>query len=238
MTFEVYVNDILRPLRAANRRKAKMREELLSHLAQVRDELRDSGIAQAEACAQSIARMGSVEDMRAQLQASVPAWERTLQLRMGGRRNGESDAHYAARLVLYAIGSLACLLAIPVSLEAIVKGPQLAHAVFFMWFAGSVVLASASCFITFYFDIKSKRAYASGNKRTSYSLALLSIEIPMIVLCAIAVVVGWQLAWTRHYMPYVFLFIAAFGIAVGAAIYFEQRYLYPRRPWVEFGRDI
>lgn len=73
---EAHVEAIVGPLRASEARKDRIREELLGHLEAARDEEGTALVDQAESAA--IERLGSIEALRAELQASVPAWERWL----------------------------------------------------------------------------------------------------------------------------------------------------------------
>jgi len=127
---KVAVERVVRPIRASARRKDRVREELLAHLtaifeqelAQTKD--RESAVAQARR------RFGDCEELRRELQASVPALERVLHApvpflpleqslrrcfaRMEPREN-ESVLHHAGR----SIGLLALFI---VTLNALVWG--------------------------------------------------------------------------------------------------------------------
>lgn len=66
---ESHVESIVGPLRASERRKDRIREELLAHLEAAQEEV-GTDVA--------IERFGSIEAVRAEIQASVPAVERFL----------------------------------------------------------------------------------------------------------------------------------------------------------------
>ncbi len=124
---KVAVERVVRPIRASARRKDRVREELLAHLtaifeqelAQTKD--RESAVAQARR------RFGDCEELRRELQASVPPLERVLHSpvlllplerslqRYLAKGENESALHHAGR----SIGLLALFI---VTLNALVWG--------------------------------------------------------------------------------------------------------------------
>lgn len=70
------VEAIVGPLRASERRKDRIREELLVHLELACEDARDRGSADPETTA--LTRFGAIDAVRAEIQDSVPAWERRL----------------------------------------------------------------------------------------------------------------------------------------------------------------
>jgi hypothetical protein len=110
---KVRVERIVRPIRAKNRRKMKMREELLAHLTASYEDGLAVGLREDIATRRALERFGDPAALRAELQASVPMIERVLyfslpahdQIRKTSfrpwvRRSGESVAHHAWRLWL------------------------------------------------------------------------------------------------------------------------------------------
>jgi hypothetical protein len=96
--FEHHVDQLLATLLASPRRKQRMREELLAHLTARLEAERREGAAEAEALQRALMGFGPVDAVRAELQASVPRWERMLHGRRVERREGESDMGCALRL--------------------------------------------------------------------------------------------------------------------------------------------
>jgi hypothetical protein len=76
--FESQVAHVVHPIVASPRRKRVMREELLAHLiASYSEEL--SGTRDPESALESaMQRFGDVDELREQLQAAVPGWERAV----------------------------------------------------------------------------------------------------------------------------------------------------------------
>lgn len=99
----VQVERVVRPIRAHERRKDRMREELLAHLTGMYDEeLRRTGDEQ-RAAAEAIRRFGDAAALSGELQASIPALERWqnadfLQRWPSRRRVGESPVRYILRM--------------------------------------------------------------------------------------------------------------------------------------------
>lgn len=96
----IAVERIVRPIRAMESRKDRMREELLGHLQQLVE--REGGLDRA------LQEFGEPDELREQLQATVPAIERVLFTGPHGntskwtlwqRRDQESDARFALRVL-------------------------------------------------------------------------------------------------------------------------------------------
>ena len=71
-----YVERAVRPLFASNRRKFRMREELLQHLKWLYVEETAAGKDNAAALSAAAERFGKPDDLLRELQQSVPKWER------------------------------------------------------------------------------------------------------------------------------------------------------------------
>jgi hypothetical protein len=110
------VESVVRPLRAMDGRKDRMREELLAHLRDSYEQERGKH-EPATALERTLERFGAPDRLRRELQAAVPwlerlyaypvpggdraeAWER----RFSWIRPGESFAHHALRLTLFGGG--------------------------------------------------------------------------------------------------------------------------------------
>ena len=125
------IEHVVGPIRASLRRKDAMRRELLAHLKASYEEERAKGQGEAAATRAALERFGPADDLRAELQASVPAIERILYTNVPfahrlhalrgylGKRSGESPARHAARSV-FAV-ALAVL-----ALDVMILGPLLA----------------------------------------------------------------------------------------------------------------
>ena len=106
----VYVERIVRPIRGANYRKDRMREELLSHLVDSLNQEGQGVDADEAVVERHLARLGPPEDLRREMQATVPKIERLLCFPLDGRirwtwfmnyrqrREGESETGYAFRM--------------------------------------------------------------------------------------------------------------------------------------------
>ncbi len=70
----IFVEKIVRPLRAAEADKLKMREELFAHACQAYEDEHSRGADQAAAARQAMRRLGEIESTRADLQATV-GWQ-------------------------------------------------------------------------------------------------------------------------------------------------------------------
>lgn len=120
--FKVHVERIVRPIRAAFKRKNKMREELLAHLVQKFEVLVEEGLDEADASARAIQQLGDPDALRADLQASVPALERLAYVHVPNWRfmdaymekdEGESTFHFAAtRTAVIGLGLAVFLIAV------------------------------------------------------------------------------------------------------------------------------
>lgn len=71
-----HVESIVGPLRASDRRKDRMREELLDHLVAASDAAAARNVV--DPVAEAIAQLGPADTLHAELQGSVPSMERTL----------------------------------------------------------------------------------------------------------------------------------------------------------------
>lgn len=106
----VYVERIVRPIRGANYRKDRMREELLSHLVDSLNQEGQGVDADEAVVERHLARLGPPEDLRREMQATIPKIERLLCFPLDGRirwtwimnyrqrREGESETGYAFRM--------------------------------------------------------------------------------------------------------------------------------------------
>jgi hypothetical protein len=79
---KIHVEHTVRPVRASNLRKDRMREELLAHLTQIYQEEFARLGDESEAVAQARRRFGEPAEVTRALQASVPGWERILFTRL------------------------------------------------------------------------------------------------------------------------------------------------------------
>ena len=96
---ESYVDEILAPIRASRRRKARMREELLAHATSILSEETGRTVPSNSASMErALARLGSPTDVRSALQTSVPHLERILAIKVLERRPLESIYAYSFRV--------------------------------------------------------------------------------------------------------------------------------------------
>jgi hypothetical protein len=80
----IHIERIVRPVRAMQFRKLRMRRELLAHLQTAFDEERAGGIEEAAALEAAKRRLGDPAELTRSLQKSVPWLERTLMARVRG----------------------------------------------------------------------------------------------------------------------------------------------------------
>jgi hypothetical protein len=160
--FEGWVDRIVKPLRASNRRKRTMREELLAHLSLAYEDARKMRLNDDEAARRALEELGDLAELRSNLQASVPRAERVGMIPLVRRGKGESDLHFATRLTAYAGAFLLVVMAIAVGLCGIVTG--FAKALDANW--GAVAFAYAMAFVviwtTFLADIHVYRYVRNG----------------------------------------------------------------------------
>ena len=103
--FESLVADLLRSVVAGSRRHRAMREELLSHLRQAYEEELSLGLDQLAARQAALRRFGDLADLRSQLQASVPSFERWLVSLFGSQEIVMSIGPRVAGWVMCLIGA-------------------------------------------------------------------------------------------------------------------------------------
>ncbi len=104
-----HVERVVRPIRASDFRKDRMREELLTHLSRLHAEEHARGCDEPTAVATAIRRFGDAGELSRELQASVPLIERWLWLRFPGtskwgRRSGEPQESFLVRSLRWQIG--------------------------------------------------------------------------------------------------------------------------------------
>lgn len=99
--FESWADELLSGVRASGSWKRRTREELLSHLNEARKRLEIQGLDEQSAVHAAIVQMGDKDALRAQLQATVPAFQRACMFPIIQRRDGESGARFALRMAFY-----------------------------------------------------------------------------------------------------------------------------------------
>jgi len=119
----IHVERIVRPVRARQSRKLRMRRELLSHLQAAVQHERGKTAEESAAVSQAIKRLGDPNELTRQLQGSVPFMERLLLARTPDRWNGwekraakriglYDPATFAHWIILYGSGLMAiCVIA-------------------------------------------------------------------------------------------------------------------------------
>jgi len=99
------VERIVRPIQGSQRRKDRMREELLAHLTRLyEEEAAVPGTAEQTSLTRAIARFGDPVQLRGELQATVPRFERVFCTplptgKWNARRPGESTTAFLRRVV-------------------------------------------------------------------------------------------------------------------------------------------
>ena len=121
-----HIEHIVRPIRATERRKYKMREELLAHLSGTLEEELAKGQTAEAALEHALRRFGDHETLRRDLQASVPVTERFLFAQIPyvpqvARRQNESAVHHAGRMTVYVALYLLSLTALVLGLAVLTR---------------------------------------------------------------------------------------------------------------------
>ena len=205
------VERAVRPVRASEARKNRMREELLGHLMALYDQERIAGEDQDRAVAVALARFGLPTDLTRELQHSVPRIERVLwaPLPLFGdwskRRPGETQQQYLWRnarwqvIWVSVLMLLATLLAIAVAVSrgAIQQGQLIGPLVMFMVVATGLFAMGGPAFI---FACELLRHQFAG-WQVSHGKGLWRIGVTMLgvfLLCALST--GTALAFLPGYL--------------------------------------
>jgi ATP-dependent Clp protease ATP-binding subunit ClpC len=108
------VERAVRPVRAGTLRKRKMREELLAHLSAIYDQENDRLHDPAAALDAAVQRFGAPDDLAAELQNSLPAYERFNHFleRWLLYRAPESAAQFSWRMATYTFWLLVVILSL------------------------------------------------------------------------------------------------------------------------------
>jgi ATP-dependent Clp protease ATP-binding subunit ClpC len=145
----ILVERAVRPVRATMVRKRRMREELLAHLTAIfEEEAARLGDEQA-ALERAAERFGDPAELAAELQQSVPRWDRFLAALEGRVRPGESPLHRARRVAV-CIAILIAAAPLGMLLRAFLSGnpPADLRMVVGMWFVvGTVTAALVGVFL-------------------------------------------------------------------------------------------
>jgi hypothetical protein len=190
---KIVVEQAVRPLRASNPRKRRMREELLSHLMTIyEDELGRLGDEQA-ALEQAGQRLGDPRELTGQFQKTEPAWSRFAFLLEKLRlERGESLLHFAGKIVLltFLLHATVILVLLPLlSITGRVSEIAMALHVF-------LVIGIASAAFVFVLGILADRiprvAYGRASERSMRKTGLYSLaSLPVLPLFTF--VIYWSL---------------------------------------------
>jgi len=96
----IHVERAVRPIRATEATKLKMREELFAHLTAIYEEERARGADEPTAVALAKERIGTAAELTAELDATIPRnerWGAALERHLG-RSSAKSDTHYVLRI--------------------------------------------------------------------------------------------------------------------------------------------
>lgn len=209
----VHVERIVRPVRAAVSRKNKMREELLAHLMEKTRALTDSGMDEAEARTKAVEELGDPAALRADMQATVPAFERVCCVRLPlhaldaffEKEKDETSFHHAytrtlpiAVLVLMFFGGLG---AIRWAGPAFGRQPNtgtLAECAFVL--TGAYLVTIAACFSCFYLaDVTGLRNVLS--KTTPYNGWIKGAVLCLYLCAELALIYGANLLFIQIFTP-------------------------------------
>lgn len=188
---KVIVERAARPVQATHERKKRMREELLSHVTEVFEEELAVSSNEAAAVAAAERRFGDPMVVAAELQRTVPVYDRPLFAieRITAERPGESVLRRAFRWAAFVGMANAVsigLFALPVSLASDLQTDQLSVALWLL-----LAIACASFCLTFVFVLLANllAKYFFEAKSRSIAFAGLSALLSMIVPCVVAVAI-------------------------------------------------
>ena len=219
----VHVERIVRPVRAAERRKDRMREELLQHLIDAYCAEFTGSSGEAAAYGAAVARLGDSAMLTSQLQASVSRLERILFASKGTpnwftrwvmKRPGEPLWRYAMRFaVAYmgvcawsgAIALLGCSVCLVVSDQPLPMDRFMARADFLAWLFAAMF--AVSFFVPFLTEMI-RRSFWHGTM--SYAGAVAACLICALLFGVMALWMLWEATErTLYWGSYLWLVPAA-----------------------------
>ncbi|MBN2311835.1 MAG: hypothetical protein JXR94_22845 [Candidatus Hydrogenedentes bacterium] len=246
--FDEHVDRILRPLRASGTRKAKMREELLGHLATAYREEREGADSDETAVQAALARFGDADRMRDELQASVPALERVLYIRMGCRRPGESDAAYAFRMARWGTAftlTLAACTAAGCVLSKAMRGQSLAAAfasthwtTILATIGVGIPIVGALLFPMFFLELRTQKALRRGDFRSAVKSGLVSSAAFAVFAAGTALAVAWCVPSLFREILIAIGMAATWGLFGPWCTIAAGRWHLKHRPWIPLGQDF
>lgn len=209
----IVVERAVRPVRASNNRKRRMREELLGHLSAVFENEMELQSDVATGLERAKRRFGDPSKLTVELQRTVPWWDRvTATGEIMNFEPGESMTHFFAKCVVFALAmGVVTLLAV---LPAVVWGK--AGNIGFMLHV-ILVISFFSTIFTFLFVFTATRIglalYGDKRQRSKWTAArcmlaaLLAFPVLfLLTYMAMSGDLGWSLArlWLACYLSPVF----------------------------------
>jgi hypothetical protein len=226
----VHVERAVRPVRASNRRKDRMREELLAHLAGVFEQERARLGDEDAALREALRRFGPAQELTRELQATVPRLERRVFMplpslgameELMARRDGESPRRHALRMAVAVTLGMTVLETVVMACAATAQGgpPGVARLLLFAGAATALFVgANALCF-TLMGHVMHEALYKGGGGQRSWRRALLCAGAASVVgaisALGLARLINWQArvpVFTWSHWP------AVLGIALGTPL--------------------
>lgn len=167
--FEAFANKVVGPIRASTPRKMAIREELLSHLNEAEGRANEQGVESDDLAAHVLERFGDVATVRGEIEASIPAWQRVLYIRMLDRREEEGDYRYAARMSAYASTLIAAFVVVCVVSSWIDKGFTFDAR---LWLLAGPLGVFVFLLGEFVLEMRIRRNVQQGNWRTAFIQAI------------------------------------------------------------------
>jgi hypothetical protein len=236
--FESYVNEIVASLRASHRRKAKIREELLSHLQEAANAHPVGECEEVERVARVIERFGDREEVRGRIQAIVPRLERVMYSRLFSRKHGEKDLAYAWRVSASIAFSFCSVLGMFVGAKLFVMGKS-AVVVKAMTVGGiSVAYMLSILFIAFWAILRYNRAFREGQFRLAVAIVLIFSICSGAMVLSTFVAAAVIVPQFQAYIPVAGLVCCAGAALLAFVTIAEAMWKLRHSPWEKLGEDL
>ena len=232
--FEKYANEVVAALAASGGRKARIREELLSHL---QEAAAGAGPADDREVT-AIARFGAPDEVRARIQATVPKLERAMHHRFLSRQHSESDSRYAWRMTLWAVLFeivMVILLCAPNALSS--SKPVPLSSVVYIALA-NFLFVTPLIYGSFTMLLRIGRAFREGRMREAIGMVVLYSLIPGAIAIGVVVWLSYFIPSFGAYIPIAVLASVAGSCGLAGFVYANLVWTQRNRPWVEIGREI
>ena len=237
--YQAIVNEVVGPLRASPRRKRRMNEELLCHLAEIEERVRQEGIAETDLLANVLEKFGDPDRVRADIQASIPTVERLMHVRFFQRKEGESDVHYVGRATLLCGGAIVAQACVFGTVDCLIK----LRLPDFTWaeglkIAGVLLTVIAFIFIAFLVQVRTAKLTGAGRWRRVAVESVSYVTLAAGLYTAGAYMIAPLIAMTNFHVALFGGFVWCLFAIIQTICVCEARWHVRRSPWKELGRDL